>query len=34
MRKQVDAWRESQLSDLAAKLIIYRAFIESDLPKT
>ena len=31
MRKQVDAWRESQLSDTVAKLIIYRAFIESDL---
>jgi hypothetical protein len=31
MRKQVDAWRESQLSDVAAKLIIYRAFVESDL---
>ena len=31
MRKQVDAWRESQLSDATAKLIIYRAFIESDL---
>ena len=31
MRKQVDAWRESQLSDVAAKMIIYRAFIESDL---
>ena len=31
MRKQVEAWRESQLSDVAAKLIIYRAFIESDL---
>ena len=31
MRKQVEAWRESQLSDTVAKLIIYRAFIESDL---
>ena len=31
MRKQVDAWRESQLSDTVAKMIIYRAFIESDL---
>lgn len=31
MRMQVDAWRESQLSDVAAKLLIYRAFIESDL---
>ena len=31
MRKQVEAWRESQLSDTTAKLIIYRAFVESDL---
>src|SRR5579871_4487509 len=31
MRMQVDAWRESQLQDAVAKLIIYRAFIESEL---
>src|ERR1041385_3143663 len=31
MRKQVEAWRESQLTDVAARLVIYRAFIESDL---
>ena len=31
MRMQVEARRESQLSDVAAKLIIYRAFVESDL---
>jgi hypothetical protein len=31
MRTQVEAWRESQISDVAAKLIINRAFIESDL---
>src|SRR5436190_23899535 len=31
MRAQVEAWRQSQLSDVAAKLLIYRAFIESDL---
>lgn len=31
MRKQVDAWRESQLADVQAKLIIYRAFVESEL---
>ena len=31
MRKQVEGWRESQLADVTAKLIIYRAFIESDL---
>jgi hypothetical protein len=35
MRKQVEGWRESQISDDAAKLIIYKAFIESgwDAPK-
>jgi hypothetical protein len=31
MGKQVDLWRGSQLADEKAKLIIYRAFIESDL---
>ena len=31
MRQQVDSWRESQLTEVQAKLIIYRAFIESDL---
>src|SRR5437588_4210957 len=31
MRSQVEAWRQAQLSDEAVKLIIYRAFIESDL---
>jgi len=31
MRRQVEAWRTSQLSDEAAKLIIYRAFIEGEL---
>jgi hypothetical protein len=31
MRQQVEAWRTSQLSDQAAKLIIYRAFIEREL---
>ena len=31
MRKQVDTWKDSQLSDVAAKLIIYRAFVESEL---
>src|SRR3954462_13243594 len=29
MRMQVEAWKESQLSEVTAKLIIYRAFIES-----
>jgi hypothetical protein len=31
MRTQVEVWKQSQLSDVAAKLVIYRAFIESDL---
>jgi hypothetical protein len=31
MVKAVDRWRASQLSDVSAKLIIYQAFIESDL---
>ena len=35
MTKQVEHWRASQLTDVTAKLIIYQAFIESeiDLPK-
>src|SRR5689334_15590519 len=31
MVKAVQAWRESQISDVTAKLIIYRAFVEGDL---
>lgn len=31
MRRQVEAWRTTQLSDGAAKLIIYRAFVEGQL---
>jgi hypothetical protein len=31
MRRQVEAWRASQLSDEAAKLVIYRAFVEGEL---
>ena len=31
MRQQVETWRQSQLSDITAKLLIYRAFIESGL---
>jgi hypothetical protein len=27
----VDRWKESQLSDVAAKMIIYRAFVEAEL---
>jgi hypothetical protein len=31
MVKAVDRWRDSQLTDVSAKLLIYQAFIESDL---
>jgi hypothetical protein len=31
MRKQVEAWRQSELTDVAAKIIIYQAFIEGEL---
>jgi len=31
MRMQVDAWKQSCLTDEAAKLIIYRAFVEGEL---
>src|SRR5208283_4478776 len=31
MRKQVEGWRDSQLTDDQAKLVIYRAFVEGDL---
>jgi hypothetical protein len=31
MRKQVEAWRDSQITDEFAKLVIYRAFIEGNL---
>ena len=31
MRKQVEAWRQTELSDVAAKMIIYEAFIEGEL---
>src|SRR5690242_19760797 len=31
MQRQVEAWHDYQLSDVQAKLVIYRAFIESDL---
>ena len=35
MRKQVEAWRQSELTDVTAKIIIYQAFIkgELDVPK-
>jgi Domain of unknown function (DUF932) len=31
MRKQVELWRQSELTDVTAKVIIYQAFIESEL---
>lgn len=31
MKRQVDTWRQAQLTEVQAKLVIYRAFIESDL---
>jgi hypothetical protein len=31
MRRQVEEWRSMQISTMAAKLIIYQAFVESDL---
>jgi hypothetical protein len=29
-RKQVELWRQSELTDVTAKMIIYPAFIESE----
>ena len=31
MRKQVEAWRQSELTDVTARIIIYQAFIEGEL---
>jgi hypothetical protein len=31
MRQQVEPWRQSQLTDVAPKIIIYQAFIEGEL---
>ena len=31
MRKQVETWRQAELTDVTAKMIIYEAFIESEL---
>src|SRR6266478_5390654 len=31
MRKQIEQWRESQIADVTAKIVIYQAFIESEL---
>ena len=30
MRKQVEAWQRSELTDVTAKVVIYEAFIEAD----
>src|SRR5216683_5095766 len=31
MRKQIEQWQESQIADVTAKIVIYEAFIESEL---
>src|SRR5207302_571626 len=31
MRKQVEAWQKSDLTDVTARIIIYQAFIEGEL---
>src|SRR5882757_7444203 len=31
MRRQVEEWRQSQISDDGAKLILYKAFVDGDL---
>lgn len=31
MRKQVEAWRRSELMDVAANVVIYEAFVEGKL---
>jgi hypothetical protein len=31
MQKQVEAWRQTELTNVAAKMIVYEAFIESEL---
>ena len=31
LQRQVETWRETQISDEAAKLVIYRAFVEGEL---
>src|SRR5580700_1915018 len=31
MRKQVEAWRQAELTDVTAKVVIYQAFIEGEL---
>ena len=36
MRRQVETWRQAQISDDQAKLVLYKAFVEGELeaPKT
>jgi len=31
MRKQVEAWQKSELTDVTAKVVIYEAFVEGRL---
>jgi hypothetical protein len=31
MRKQVEAWQRSELTDVTAKVVIYEAFVEGQL---
>lgn len=31
MRKQVEAWQQSELTDVTAKVVIYEAFVEGKL---
>ena len=31
MRKQVEAWQQSELADVTAKVVIYEAFVEGKL---
>src|SRR5215472_13587175 len=31
MRRQVESWRQTELTDVMAKMIIYQAFIEGEL---
>jgi hypothetical protein len=31
MRKQVEAWQRSELTDVAAKVVVYEAFVEGKL---
>jgi len=33
MRKQVEAWQKSELTDVTAKVVIYEAFVELEAPR-